>query len=71
MVRLDNPSANVDLFVLKPPNCNGTCLSQTSAGVNNARQTESVTFAADANTSYYIVIDGADAATFELSVSGP
>ena len=59
VVRLDNPSANVDLFVLRLPDCNGTCLTQTSAGVNNARQNELVTFTADANTSYYIVVDGA------------
>jgi hypothetical protein len=70
VVRVDNPSANVDLFVLALPNCDGTCLSPTSLSVNPARQSESVTFSAQADTSYYIVVDGPSAVdTFDLSVS--
>jgi hypothetical protein len=68
-VHLDNLSANVDLFVLGLPNCNGTCATGSSASVNNARQPESVTFAASAHTSYYIVVDGAGPASFDLSVT--
>jgi hypothetical protein len=68
-VQLDNLSANVDLFVLARPNCNGTCSTGSSASVNNARQPESVTLAAAADTSYYIVVDGAGPASFDLSVT--
>ena len=70
VVRIDNPSANVDLFVLAAPHCNGTCASMNSFSVNNARQSEVVTVMAPAHTSYYIVVDGITAAgvTFDLSV---
>jgi hypothetical protein len=68
-VQLDNLTANVDLFVLALPNCNGTCLPGSSASTNNARQPESVTIVAAADTSYYIVVDGAGPASFDLSVS--
>ena len=69
VVRLDNPTANVNLFVLGLPNCDGTCLTQTSASTNNARQNEAVTFMAAAHTGYFVVVDGAVTADFELSIT--
>jgi len=69
VVRADNLSTNVDLFVLGLPDCNGTCLPAASPSTNPARQSESVTLPAAAYTSYYIVVDGIAPATFDLSVT--
>ncbi len=68
-VQLTGLSANVDLFVLKGKSCDGTCFSSTSAGVQNARINELVSFPAEANTSYFIVIDGMVQGAFTLSVT--
>ena len=51
--------ADCDLIVLAGGNCNGTCATSTSFSANHGpwHADESVTFAAQAGQSYYIVVD--------------
>jgi hypothetical protein len=62
-------STNADLFVLAAPRCNGVCLSPDSKSVNPAGQNESVTLAATAGTTYYIVVDAYGSSEFTLGVT--
>jgi len=65
-VSLSNFGANLDVFIVPGPDCNTHCLN---AGVNAASADERFTFAAQANTSYYIVIDGYGVSSFTLTVN--
>jgi hypothetical protein len=62
-------STNADLFILGAPECDGVCLSPDSKSINPAGQNESVTLAATAGTTYYIVVDAYGSTAFTLSVT--
>jgi hypothetical protein len=64
-------STNADLFVLAAPLCNGVCLSPDSKSANPAGQNESVTLAATAGTTYYIVVDAYGSSEFTLGITRP
>jgi hypothetical protein len=65
-VTLSNMTVGFDLFVVQGPACTSTCLSNSA---RPSTQSESLTFTATANTSYYIVIDGYGTGNFELGVT--
>jgi len=70
-VRLSGLTSDCDLFVLSSNNCNGTCLTPTSASrsTNMLRQDETVTFSGIANTTYYIVVEGWSGNTCSFTLS--
>jgi hypothetical protein len=68
-VTVDNPTTNLQLFILAAPNCNSTCLHATSRSTNPASQNEAVTITATANRTYYIVVDGYGVGNFRLGVT--
>jgi len=68
-VELTGLSGNLDLFLVAAPDCDTRCLTPTSRSGNASTQSESVLLTANANTSYYIVVDGYVTASFTVSVT--
>jgi hypothetical protein len=68
--RVDLTASTADLFVLTGPQCNGVCVTPNSSSTNPAGLADSVTFAATAGTTYYIVVDSySPSASFTLGVT--
>ena len=68
-IDLTGLGTNLDLFVVRAPNCNTTCLNSNTGSTGPSSGNESITFAAEAHTTYFIIVDGYGISTFNLSVT--
>ena len=70
-IDLTGLSNDCDLFVVNTNNCNGTCLTGSSASTSGGGSSEAVTITGTQNVSYFIVVDGyaGNTCNFTLSVT--
>lgn len=62
-------TADCDLYVLNGSNCSTSCQGTYSYSDNSGTDSESVTFTATANTSYFLVVDGYAGNTCSFTIS--